>query len=65
MKLLMMFLQAGIVGLVVASNVHWQWTPNTLLASVIGMCFAYFFTIIVPTSVGRLARAVKGGNNSL
>ena len=65
MKLLMMFVQATIVGLVVASNVHWQWTPNALYASVLGMMLAYFLTVMVPSSVDRLTRTVKGGNNSL
>lgn len=39
--------QAAIVFGVVASNIHWQWTPNTYLASAIGFAVAYFVTMAI------------------
>jgi hypothetical protein len=37
-------IQAAIVFAVMASNVHWHWTPNSLLASVIGFAAAWLVT---------------------
>lgn len=36
--------QGSIVFAVVASNIHWQWTPNGYLASAIGMGVAFGVT---------------------
>jgi hypothetical protein len=33
--------QGSIIFAVVASNIHWQWTPNGYLASLIGVGLAY------------------------
>jgi len=33
-------LQGSIIFAVVASNIHWQWTPNEYLASLIGIGLA-------------------------
>jgi hypothetical protein len=33
--------QSLIIFAVVASNIHWQWTPNGYLASLIGVGLAY------------------------
>jgi ABC-type transport system involved in cytochrome c biogenesis permease subunit len=36
--------QALIIFAVVASNIHWQWTPNGYLAGLIGVVLAYGLT---------------------
>lgn len=41
------FLQTVIFGLVVASNIRWQWTPNGYLASFVGVAVAFLFTVTV------------------
>jgi hypothetical protein len=33
-------LQGSIIFAVVASNIHWHWTPNHYLPSLIGFCIA-------------------------
>src|SRR5258708_3957519 len=33
--------QSSIIFAVVASNIHWQWTPNGYLAGAIGVALAY------------------------
>jgi hypothetical protein len=37
-------LQGSIVFAVIASNIHWQWTPNGYLASLIGVGAAFGVT---------------------
>jgi hypothetical protein len=37
--------QGFIIFAVVASNIHWQWTPNPYLASVCGGLAAYLLSI--------------------
>lgn len=37
-------LQSSIIFAVVASNIHWQWTPNGYLAGVIGVGLAWIST---------------------
>jgi hypothetical protein len=37
-------LQASIIFAVVASNIHWHWTPNGYLASLIGIGLAWSLT---------------------
>ena len=36
--------QSAIIFAVVASNIHWHWTPNGYLASAIGVGLAYGVT---------------------
>jgi len=36
--------QSSIIFAVVASNIHWHWTPNGYLASAIGVALAYGLT---------------------
>ena len=36
--------QASIIFAVVASNIHWHWTPNGYLAGIIGVVLAYGLT---------------------
>lgn len=40
-------LQCSIMFLVMASNIHWQWTPNRYLAGAIGAGLAFLATKIV------------------
>jgi hypothetical protein len=40
-------LQGVIIFAVVASNIRWEWTPNTYLASAIGAGLAFLTTWIV------------------
>ena len=44
---MMHLLQASIVFAVCASNIHWHWTPNGYLASLIGVGLAYGATWLV------------------
>lgn len=37
-------LQSSIIFAVVASNIHWQWTPNGYLAGAIGVGLAFLVT---------------------
>lgn len=39
--------QAAIIFVVVASNIHWEWTPNAYLASILGCLAAYLATLLV------------------
>lgn len=39
--------QAVVFAAVLFSNVHWQWTPNTYLASMIGVAVTFCFTASV------------------
>jgi hypothetical protein len=38
------FLQSSIIFAVVASNIRWHWTPNTYLASILGILAALLLT---------------------
>lgn len=40
---------------VIASNIHWQWTDNGLLAGILGIAAASFLTAIL-TMLGDLLR---------
>jgi hypothetical protein len=40
-------LQGSIVFAVVASNIHWQWTPNAYLATILGAVAALLVTVAV------------------
>lgn len=51
--------QLTIVFLVIASNIHWQWTPNPYLAAVYGGMLAFGLTWLLNavSLVGRARRA--------
>ena len=49
-------LQCSIMFAVVASNIHWQWTPNPYLAAVAGWLAALIVTGFI---VGRIEAARK------
>lgn len=46
-------LQASVIFAVVASNIHWQWTPSGYLASLLGGLLALLLTV----GLGSLADA--------
>ena len=56
-------LQSSIIFAVVASNIHWHWTPNGYLASLIGIGLAWLITLCVarlwkhPGTTGEIKRA--------
>jgi hypothetical protein len=41
-------LQSSIIFAVVASNIHWHWTPNGYLAAMIGIGLAWLVTLCGP-----------------
>jgi hypothetical protein len=43
----MYLLQSLTIFAVVGSNIHWQWTPNTYLASGIGVLLAWAVTCVI------------------
>lgn len=47
------FIQVAIFALVVSSNIHWQWTPNPILASVVGALAAGFATFLLTRAWSR------------
>lgn len=49
-------LQGSIMFAVVASNIHWQWTPNGYLASAIGAGLAFTLT----AGLNKLAQLWRG-----
>lgn len=46
--------QAIIIFAVVATNIHWQWTPNGYLASMIGIGCAFLCTLAVNSVLWRV-----------
>ncbi|MGK7056891.1 hypothetical protein AB4853_10455 [Bradyrhizobium sp. 1050_B9_N1_2] len=52
--------QGLIVFGVVASNIHWHWTPNGYLASVIGAGLALIATLLVNDIAALRARKKRG-----
>lgn len=40
-------LQITIIIAVIFSNIHWEWTPNQLLAGIIGWVVAFLATVAV------------------
>ncbi len=52
-----LLLQGLIIFAVVASNIHWHWTPNGLLAALIGVGAAFLFTVTCNGLARVLARA--------
>ena len=51
-------LQALIVFGVLCANIYWQWTPNGLLAAILGLLAAYILTIL-PFQIFWSARTFK------
>ena len=47
--------QSLVIFAVVASNLHWHWTPNGYLAGLIGAVLAYGFTVLL-SGLGDLLR---------
>jgi hypothetical protein len=47
-------LQGSIMFAVVASNIHWRWTPNAYLAAACGWLAAYLATLAVDRLMHRL-----------
>jgi hypothetical protein len=56
-------LQSAIIFAVMASNIHFQWTPNGYLAGLIGVGMAYGLTCLLST-LGT-AREIKRTSESL
>jgi hypothetical protein len=40
-------LQSLIIFVVMASNIHWQWTPNGYIPALLGIGLAYLATLLV------------------
>jgi hypothetical protein len=51
-----MLFQGAIIFAVVSSNIHWNWTPNGYLASLIGIGAAFVATISINGATGLLRR---------
>ncbi len=49
-------LQALVIFAVVGSNIHWHWTPNDYLASMLGIVAAFLVTVVIST----LLKLVRG-----
>jgi hypothetical protein len=54
-----LILQSGIIFAVVASNIHWRWTPNGYLAAGLGILAAYVATVAIGKTVDRLRRHAR------
>ena len=54
-----MWFQTLVVFAVVASNIHWQWTPNMTLATLLGVLLACILTGLISDYCEK-ARAAKG-----
>ena len=52
--------QSSIIFAVMASNIHWGWTPNPYLAGLIGVVLAYGLTSLInairPSTYGRSSK---------
>lgn len=46
--------QALVIFAVIASNIRWQWTPNTYLASLLGFAAAFTATALVGSFLIRI-----------
>jgi len=51
-------IQSSIMFAVIASNIHWEWTPNPYVASLIGIVLAYVATALL--SQYRVGREHRG-----
>jgi hypothetical protein len=48
--------QSLIIFAVMASNIHWQWTPNPYLAGLLGVGAAYGLTAVITALADRYRR---------
>lgn len=55
------FIQWSIVAAVVMSNIYWQWTPNGLLAGLVGGGAAFIVTWIYVGLTGRGRQSLSVG----
>ena len=44
--------QSSVIFAVMASNIHWHWTPNPYLAGLIGGVLAYGATLLLTLCLG-------------
>jgi hypothetical protein len=51
-----LILQSLVIFAVVASNIHWHWTPNGYLASMLGFLLALLLTV----GLSRLIEMARG-----
>lgn len=51
-----MLFQGAIAGAVMMSNAYWHWTPNNVLAAVLGGCAAWLVTAIITDVRDRMAK---------
>jgi hypothetical protein len=58
--LMWFLLQGSIIFAVVASNIHWHWTPNGYLASILGFLAALLVTVGLSRLI-EMARRVRNG----
>lgn len=58
--------QALVIFAVIASNIHWQWTPNTYLVSAIGIGVAFVATWLVGSVLIRIQtrRYLRGSESA-
>jgi hypothetical protein len=47
-------LQSLMIFAVMASNIHWHWTPNGYLAAAIGIGLAYELTLLLSACLEKL-----------
>jgi len=52
-------LQSLIIFAVIASNIHWHWTPNGYVAGLIGVCLAYVVTCTVILVTQKVAERIS------
>ena len=53
------FFQSLVIFAVVASNIHWQWTPNGYLAAGLGIALAYVLAQLALVISGWLKRGIE------
>jgi hypothetical protein len=53
--------QGSIIFAVVASNIHFHWTPNGYLASILGFVAALLVTVGLSHLIEMARRRVRGG----
>lgn len=49
-------LQGSIIFAVIASNIHWKWTPNGYVAGLLGAVLAYVATALLSELLRKLGR---------
>jgi hypothetical protein len=58
-------LQASIVATVMCGNIYWGWTPNGLLAGLMGVGAAYSLTVLPLLLIGRVRRHLARSSRTL